>query len=40
MTRAGESLKWIIRPIGIGEIHHPDGSIELRGCKKCDNLFK
>ena len=36
----GKPAKWKIRPIGIGEIRHEDGRTELRGCKKCDDLFR
>lgn len=40
VTGFGQPSKWKIRPIGIGEIRRPDGSVELRGCKKCDDLFR
>jgi hypothetical protein len=40
IVSSGETLTWKIRPVGIGEIHHRGGAIDLRGCKKCDNLFK
>ena len=40
LTISGEKSTWKIRPVGVGEIRHKDGTIELRGCKKCDSLFK
>ncbi len=39
-TGAHGTSTWKIRPIGIAEVRRPDKSLQILGCKSCDNLFQ
>lgn len=39
MIAGSEQMTWRIRAGASAEVHHPDNTTELRGCKTCDELF-